>query len=74
MFSKLTFCWMNSLMRIGSKRWLDPCDLYPLLNEDKTKILTEKLESSWNEEVRNKGREARLTRALLLSYLGLSTL
>lgn len=66
--SRLSFCWMNGLMKIGSKRVLDPCDLYPLLDEDRSKELTEKLDFSWSEEVRNsylKGKEARLTRALM---------
>lgn len=66
--SRLSFCWMNSLMKIGNKRVLDACDLYPLLDEDRSKELTEKLDLIWNGEIRNsylKGREARLTRSLM---------
>lgn len=66
--SRLSFCWMNSIMKIGSKRVLDACDLYPLLDEDRSKELTEKLDQKWNEERHNshlKGREARLTRSLM---------
>lgn len=66
--SRLSFCWMNSIMKISNRRALDPCDLYPLLDEDRSKELTEKLDTSWSQEVRDsylKGREARLTRALI---------
>lgn len=67
-FSRLFFSWMNSLMNIGSRRVLEHSDLYPLLDEDKSKGLTEKLEHMWHEEVRNshtKGRKARLSRAMM---------
>ncbi|EDO29450.1 predicted protein, partial [Nematostella vectensis] len=43
-FSRLTFCWINSILQIGNKRVLDTSDLYPLLDEDKSRDLTDKLE------------------------------
>ena len=55
-------------MNIGNKRVLEHSDFYPLLEEDKSKALTEKLEQAWQEEVRNshtKERKARLFRALM---------
>lgn len=67
-FSRLFFSWMNSLMNIGNKRSLEHSDLYPLLDEDKSKGLTEKLEQAWQEEVRKShtsGRKARLSRAMM---------
>lgn len=67
-FARLFFSWMNSLMNIGNRRVLEHSDLYPLLDEDKSKSLTEKLEQAWQEEVRNshtRGRKARLARAMM---------
>lgn len=67
-FARLFFSWMNSLMNIGNRRVLEHSDMYPLLDEDKCKGLTEKLEQTWHEEVRNshtKGRKARLSRAMM---------
>ena len=67
-FSRLFFSWMNSLMNIGCRRVLEHSDLYPLLDEDKSKALTEKLEQTWHEEIRNshiKGQKARLSRAMM---------
>ena len=51
-FSILFFWWMNDILATGSKRSLEQSDLYPLLNEDKTSDLAEKLEKTWNEEVK----------------------
>lgn len=67
-FSRLAFSWMDSFMRIGYRRILESNDLYPLLDDDKAKELTCKLEHTWNEEVRNshvRRRKARLSRAML---------
>lgn len=66
--SRLFFSWMNNLMNIGNKRVLEQSDLYPLLDEDRCRGLTEKLEQTWHEEIRNshiKGRKARLSRAMM---------
>ncbi|XP_032235247.2 ATP-binding cassette sub-family C member 4 isoform X2 [Nematostella vectensis] len=66
--SRLTFCWINSILQIGNKRVLDTSDLYPLLDEDKSRDLTDKLEQSWADEIRGsrlKGRTPHLTRALM---------
>ena len=67
-FSRLFFSWMNSVMSIGNQRVLEHSDLYPVLREDKSEGLTERLEQSWQEEIRNshtKGRKARLSRAIM---------
>ena len=49
-FSILSFSWMNSILTTGNTRPLENNDLFPLLDEDKTQGLTERLEETWNEE------------------------
>ena len=49
-FSILSFSWMNSVLATGNKRPLENKDLFPLLDEDKTQGLTERLEETWNEQ------------------------
>ena len=49
-WSRISFSWMNDLMRIGASRTLEDKDLYPLLSNDKTEFTASKLENSWKEE------------------------
>ena len=67
-FSRLFFSWMNGFINIGNKRVLEHSDFYPLLEEDKSKPLTDKLEQAWLEEIRKshtRERKVRLFRAML---------
>lgn len=48
--SILSFWWVKEILAIGNKRPLQNDDLFPLLDEDKTQTLTEKLQQTWNEE------------------------
>ncbi|XP_032237842.2 ATP-binding cassette sub-family C member 4 isoform X2 [Nematostella vectensis] len=45
--SSLTFWWMNDLLKLGSQQPLESTDLYPLLGEDQTKQVTDKLKEEW---------------------------
>ena len=68
--SILSFWWVKEILAIGNKRPLENDDLFPLLDEDKTQSLTEKLQQTWNEETANrvpgkKGNGYRLFRALV---------
>jgi len=48
LLSRLTYWWMNEIFKTGSERPLENHDLFPLLNEDKTEKLTEKLQKEFN--------------------------
>jgi len=48
-FSILSFWWLGELLAIGNKRPLDTDDLFPLLDEDKTRPSAENLQQRWNE-------------------------
>ena len=50
--SNLTLWWMNSTLKIGSKRPLNQSDLLPLHEKDRTRDLTERLQKEWNNHVR----------------------
>ena len=70
-FSILSFWWLNNFLLTGSRRCLENEDLFPLLDEDKTKTSTEKLQQIW-AELESEGRDTvkkrngtRLFRALL---------
>ena len=70
-FSVLSFWWLNNFLLTGSRRCLENEDLFPLLDEDKTKTSTEKLQQIW-AEMESEGRDTvkkrnrnRLFRALL---------
>ena len=49
-FSVLSFWWATELLVTGNKRPLEHDDLFPLQDEHKTQLLTEKLQRTWNEE------------------------
>ena len=68
-FSMLSFSWMNSVLATGNTRPLENNDLFPLLDEDKTQGLTERLEQTWNEEcLRGEKKRCRLLRALVSMF------
>ena len=65
--SRLTFCWMGSVLKIGYRRAMECSDLYPLLEEDKARTLTEHLDDLWHKEVREfhiSGKQPSLLRAM----------
>lgn len=66
-FSKITISWMNKIFVVGSKRPLEEDDLFPLLEEDKSDILTDKLEEEWEKELKKKekGKRPRFWKALM---------
>ena len=69
-FSLLFVWWLKKLLSIGNRRSLENEDLFPLLDDDKTKTSTEKLQMTWAEESTEhiegrSGNGHRLFRALL---------
>ena len=73
LFSLLTFSWMRSMLATGAKRPLDNSDLFPPLDEDKTKEVTRRLQETWGQErkqYRPSGgiRGWRLFRAVLRAF------
>lgn len=66
-FSRLTIWWMNKIFITGNKRPLEEDDLFPLLEEDKSEVLTEKLQREWEKELdkRHRGKRPRFWKALM---------
>ncbi|XP_030210095.1 multidrug resistance-associated protein 4-like isoform X2 [Gadus morhua] len=56
-FSKIFFCWLNPLFRIGYKRSLEQEDLYNVLPEFRSKTLGLTLQSYWDEECLKSAKE-----------------
>uniref|UniRef100_A0A8C5FVQ0 Cystic fibrosis transmembrane conductance regulator n=1 Tax=Gadus morhua TaxID=8049 RepID=A0A8C5FVQ0_GADMO len=56
-FSKIFFCWLNPLFRIGYKRSLEEEDLYNVLPEFRSKTLGLTLQSYWDEECLKSAKE-----------------
>ena len=66
-FSLIFLAWMNSLLRLGSKRPLNLDDLFPLPENHKTQVIVETFEEKWKDEVLRaeiQGRKPRLWRAM----------
>ncbi|KAM4561745.1 ATP-binding cassette sub-family C member 4-like [Fundulus diaphanus] len=71
LLSKIFFCWLNPLFRVGYKRRLEEADMYRVLPEDASERLGEELQRYWNQEVQQAAedlRPPRLTRALIQCY------
>ncbi|XP_038157102.1 multidrug resistance-associated protein 4-like isoform X2 [Cyprinodon tularosa] len=71
LLSKIFFCWLNPLFRIGYKRRLEENDMYRVLPEDASERLGEELQWYWNQEVQQAAkylRPPRLTKALIQCY------
>lgn len=49
-FSVLLFQWINDVINIGSRRPLEQSDFLPLCKDNSTCLVTEKLETKWNDE------------------------
>ena len=67
--SLLSFWWMNSVFKIGSKRPLKQSDFLPLHEKDRTRDLTERLQKEWNNHVQEcnstEGRQPKLWKCVL---------
>ncbi|XP_071950845.1 ATP-binding cassette subfamily C member 4-like [Antedon mediterranea] len=53
--SKLFFWWLGPLFKKGYKKPLELNDMYPLLDENKTKYLTDCLEREWDKKIHKRG-------------------
>ena len=68
-WSLLFFDWMTDTFKTGSSRPLQQWDLLPVEEQNKTRVLTEKLKNNWNEErkARNScGKRPRLWKCILM--------
>ena len=52
-FSILSFWWLNEIFSTGNKRPLENKDLFPLIEDDKCKEATERLQQLWDEKITN---------------------
>uniref|UniRef100_A0A3P9B283 Multidrug resistance-associated protein 4 n=1 Tax=Maylandia zebra TaxID=106582 RepID=A0A3P9B283_9CICH len=72
LLSKIFFCWLNPLFRIGYRRKLQEDDMYKVLPEDASDRLGEELQRwYWNQEIQqaaNDLRSPKLTKALIECY------
>ncbi|XP_067459761.1 ATP-binding cassette sub-family C member 4-like isoform X3 [Thunnus thynnus] len=71
LLSKIFFCWLNPLFRIGYKRKLQEDDMYKVLPEDASDSLGEELQWYWNREVQLAAKDLRqpkLTKVLIQCY------
>ncbi|XP_068702097.1 ATP-binding cassette sub-family C member 4-like isoform X3 [Montipora foliosa] len=67
-----TFWWLNDTFKKGYKHPLENADVFQVLPEDESKMLTDRLENLWNEEVQDakrKNRKPRLRNAFI-KFLG----
>ncbi|XP_047457991.1 ATP-binding cassette sub-family C member 4-like [Mugil cephalus] len=71
LLSKIFFCWLNPLFRVGYKRKLEEDDMYKVLPGDASDRLGDELQWYWNQEVQQAAKDRRppeLTRALIQCY------
>ncbi|XP_070832533.1 ATP-binding cassette sub-family C member 4-like [Chaetodon trifascialis] len=71
LLSKIFFCWLNPLFRIGYKRKLEEDDMYKVLPEDASDKLGEELQWYWDREVQQAAKDPRppsLTKAIVQCY------
>ena len=52
-FSILSYWWLNEIFSTGNKRPLQNKDLFPLIEGDKCKEATERLQQLWDEKITN---------------------
>ncbi|XP_027391381.1 multidrug resistance-associated protein 4-like [Bos indicus x Bos taurus] len=57
--SRLFFCWLNPLFKIGYKRRLEEDDMYSVLLEDRSQHLGEELQGYWDQEVLRAEKDVR---------------
>ncbi|XP_031714239.1 multidrug resistance-associated protein 4-like [Anarrhichthys ocellatus] len=71
LLSKIFFCWLNPLFRIGYQRKLEEDDMYKVLPEDASHRLGEELQWYWNREVQQAAKDLRpprLAKVLVQCY------
>ncbi|XP_036965888.1 multidrug resistance-associated protein 4-like isoform X3 [Acanthopagrus latus] len=71
LLSKIFFCWLTPLFRIGYKRKLEEDDMYNVLPEDASDRLGEELQWYWDREVQQAAKDLRppkLSKALVQCY------
>ncbi|XP_041663750.1 ATP-binding cassette sub-family C member 4-like [Cheilinus undulatus] len=71
LLSKIFFCWLNPLFKIGYKKTLEEDDMFSVLPEDASDRLGEQLQWYWNREVQRAAKDLRqpsLTKALVQCY------
>uniref|UniRef100_A0A8C2XI91 Multidrug resistance-associated protein 4 n=1 Tax=Cyclopterus lumpus TaxID=8103 RepID=A0A8C2XI91_CYCLU len=71
LLSKIFFCWLNPLFRIGYQRKLEEDDMYNVLPEDASHRLGEELQWYWNREVQQAAKDLRppkLAKVLVQCY------
>ncbi|CAN9497709.1 unnamed protein product [Ophioblennius macclurei] len=71
LLSKIFFCWLNPLFRIGYKKQLKEDDMYKVLPEDASDRLGNELQWFWNREVQQAAKEQRspnLAKVLIRCY------
>ncbi|CAJ1079463.1 multidrug resistance-associated protein 4 [Xyrichtys novacula] len=71
LLSKIFFCWLNPLFKLGYERRLEEDDMYKVLPEDSSERLGEELQDYWNREVQQAAKDLRppsLTKALVKCY------
>ncbi|RNA09361.1 multidrug resistance-associated 4-like isoform X1, partial [Brachionus plicatilis] len=66
-FSKLTFSWINPLLKLGRKKQLQLSDLYSPVYDDEAEKITEELEKEWINEQKTHS-EPSLARVLMRWY------
>ncbi|XP_069558741.1 ATP-binding cassette sub-family C member 4-like [Brachyistius frenatus] len=71
LLSKIFFCWLNPLFKVGYKKKLEEDDMYKVLPEDASDRLGEELQWYWNKEVQQAAKDLRppkLSKALVQCY------
>ncbi|XP_054470688.1 ATP-binding cassette sub-family C member 4-like [Anoplopoma fimbria] len=71
LLSKIFFCWLNPLFKIGYQRKLEEDDMYKVLPEDASHRLGEELQWYWNREVQQAAKDLRpprLAKVLVQCY------
>ncbi|XP_029980719.1 multidrug resistance-associated protein 4-like isoform X2 [Sphaeramia orbicularis] len=71
LLSKIFFCWLNPLFKVGYKKKLEEDDMYKVLPEDASDRLGEELQWYWNKELQQAAKGLRppnLSKALVKCY------
>ena len=69
--SLLLFRWMNTVFKTGNERALEKTDFLPLAKENTSCLVTEQLQTNWNEEnakCQENGRKRKLWKCLIRMF------
>ena len=58
-FSIISYWWLNEIFSTGNKRPLQNKDLFPLIEDDKCKEATERLQQLWDKKITNHRQNTR---------------